>query len=80
MIEQIQSVFHKTRKLRRLQPVNEVWWAKYDLLRIGTVVRQPNLVKKVVFILILLPLVPILSTFIEVYLDYAIISRQAWAT
>jgi hypothetical protein len=64
LIEQIQSVFHKTIKLRRLQPVNEVWWAKYDLLRTGTVVGQPNLVKKVVFLLNLLPLVPILSTFL----------------
>jgi lipopolysaccharide transport system permease protein len=33
----------------------------------GSVVAQPNLVKKVVFPLALLPLVPILSTFIESY-------------
>ncbi len=37
----------------------------------GSVVRQPNLVKKVVFPLTLLPLVPVLSTFIESSLGLA---------
>ncbi|MBW4446677.1 MAG: ABC transporter permease [Spirirestis rafaelensis WJT71-NPBG6] len=138
----MRGVVRKAGKLRRILPVNDRWWAKFDLLRIlvrrdlearykgsilgnlwpllnqlsqlliytyvfsvvlkvkspvknlpennltfglwlfagllpwiafsggliqsaGSVIGQPNLVKKVVFPLGLLPLVPILSTFIE---------------
>lgn len=138
----MRGVIQKAGRLRRLLPVNEVWWAKFDLLRTlvrrdlearykgsvmgnlwpllnqlsqlliftyvfsvvlkvklslkglpennltfglwifagllpwiafsnglllasGSVVGQPNLVKKVVFPLALLPLVPILSAFVE---------------
>jgi len=139
----MQGVIRKAGKLRRILPIHETWWAKFDLLRIlvrrdlearykgsvlgnlwplvnqlsqlliytyvfsivlkvklslnglpgnenltfgvwlfagllpwiaftsgltqsaGSVVGQPNLVKKVVFPLALLPLIPILSAFIE---------------
>lgn len=139
----MRGIIRKTGKLRRILPIHEKWWAKFDLLRTlvrrdlearykgsilgnlwpilnqlsqlliytyvfsvilqvklslkglpanenvtfglwlfagllpwiavtggwiqatGSVIAQPNLVKKVVFPLTLLPIVPILSTFIE---------------
>jgi lipopolysaccharide transport system permease protein len=142
LLQSMRGVFRKTKKLRRLIPISEQQWAKFDLLRslvrrelearykgsvlgnlwplvnqlsqlliytyvfsivlkvklslhgvpennftfglwlfagllpwisftggltqsASSVIAQPNLVKKVVFPLALLPLVPVLSTFIE---------------